>query len=84
VSNVAGVQSEFWSGAPNDIRTLGDYAHFTDYAASWPAVPPTDYVGQALAQAVTAGADLASLVASAEQQANAWLVQQSDNGASTR
>ena len=82
VSAAPADQAPFWSAAAADIRALGDYAHFVDYAAGWPAVPPTDYVGQALAQAVAAPANLAALLATAQQQCNAWLAQQASGAGS--
>lgn len=73
VVSAPNVQAPFWASVDADIRAFGDYAN---YAAGWPGVPPTDYVGQALAQAVAAPNNLAALVATAEQQCNAWLTQQ--------
>ena len=76
VSSAADVQGPFWATAAPDIRALGDYAHFQDYAAGWPAVPPTDYVGQALEQALTQPGQLNALLTAAEQKLNSWLTQQ--------
>ena len=76
VSSAADVQGPFWATAAPDIRALGDYADFQDYAAGWPAVPPTDYVGQALEQALTQPGQLNALLTAAEQKLNSWLDQQ--------
>lgn len=83
VAASSAVQTPFWANAAADIGALGDFTNFVDYAAGWPAVPPTDYVGQALAQAATAPAHLPALLAQAEMQLNNWLTQRSQGRTAT-
>ena len=80
VSASPAAQSPFWADASANVRALDDFGHFVDYTAGWPGVPPTDYVGQVLVQAVAAPAMLPKLLSDAELQLNNWLARKETPG----
>jgi len=67
----AAIQKGFWTAASGNAEAIGDWRHFVNFAAGWPADPPSQIMADALTQAVQAPATLATLLAQAEQAMNA-------------